>query len=255
MKTLAIIGASYLQRPLVEKAQEMGLRTICFAWAEGAVCKDLCDRFYPVSVTEKEEILRICRDEQIDEYSPASMPEGREDMHRKCALVVHPCTFGVSASDAESVVPCGEVGVGGTPLVVDVVPLFVESVEDKSILYFVGIEEVDGRIFDTPYGLVMAECDAVGCADRCFERGVFVSQDDFGIEELEVGEVQLRHIFGAQYAFGRECAIAIVVAKEYITGFEHECFRLGEASFYGIEEWREMLEGAGDRVELCDIVL
>ena len=66
MKTLAIIGASYLQRPLVEKAQEMGLRTICFAWAEGAVCKDLCDRFYPVSVTEKEEILRICREERID---------------------------------------------------------------------------------------------------------------------------------------------------------------------------------------------
>ena len=65
-KTLAIIGASYLQRPLVERAKEMGLRTICFAWAEGAVCKDLCDTFYPVSITEKEEILRICRSEQID---------------------------------------------------------------------------------------------------------------------------------------------------------------------------------------------
>lgn len=64
--TLAIIGASYLQEPLVLKAREMGLRTICFAWAEGAVCKDLCDVFYPVSITEKEEILRICRQEQID---------------------------------------------------------------------------------------------------------------------------------------------------------------------------------------------
>ena len=66
MKSLAIIGASYLQRPLVERAKEMGLRTICFAWAEGAVCKDLCDVFYPISITEKEEILRICRDEHID---------------------------------------------------------------------------------------------------------------------------------------------------------------------------------------------
>lgn len=66
MKTLAIIGASYLQRPLVERAKEMGLRTLCFAWAEGAVCKELCDVFYPVSVTEKEEILRICREEKID---------------------------------------------------------------------------------------------------------------------------------------------------------------------------------------------
>lgn len=66
MRTLAIIGASYLQRPLVERAKEMGLRTLCFAWAEGAVCKELCDVFYPVSVTEKEEILRICREEKID---------------------------------------------------------------------------------------------------------------------------------------------------------------------------------------------
>lgn len=66
MKKLAIIGASYLQRPLVEKAREMGLFTICFAWAEGAVCKDVADKFYPISIVEKEEILRICREEQID---------------------------------------------------------------------------------------------------------------------------------------------------------------------------------------------
>ena len=65
-KKLAIIGASYLQLPLVEKAKDMGVETICFAWEDGAVCKDLCDRFYPVSTVDKEEILRICRDEKID---------------------------------------------------------------------------------------------------------------------------------------------------------------------------------------------
>lgn len=66
MKTLAIIGASYLQRPLVEKAKAMGLRTICFAWAEGAVCKDLVDAFYPISIVEKEQILAVCQQEHID---------------------------------------------------------------------------------------------------------------------------------------------------------------------------------------------
>lgn len=66
MKKLAIIGASYLQRPLVEKAKEMGLYTICFAWAEGAVCKDLVDEFYPISIVDKEEILQICQEKQID---------------------------------------------------------------------------------------------------------------------------------------------------------------------------------------------
>lgn len=66
MTTLAIIGASYLQRPLVEKAKAMGLRTICFAWAEGAVCRDLVDVFYPISIVEKEEILAVCQKEHID---------------------------------------------------------------------------------------------------------------------------------------------------------------------------------------------
>ena len=65
MKTLAIIGAGYLQRPLVETAKQMGLRTICFAWPQGAVCRDVCDLFYPISITEKEQILEVCRKERI----------------------------------------------------------------------------------------------------------------------------------------------------------------------------------------------
>lgn len=41
MKKLTIIGASYLQRPLVEKCRELGIYSICFAWEEGAeVIKD-----------------------------------------------------------------------------------------------------------------------------------------------------------------------------------------------------------------------
>ncbi len=66
MKTLAVIGASYLQMPVVQKAKAMGLRVICFAWAEGAVCKDLADKFYPISIIEKEAILQVCQEEKID---------------------------------------------------------------------------------------------------------------------------------------------------------------------------------------------
>lgn len=65
-KKLAIIGASYLQRPLVEKCKELGVYSICFAWEDGAVCKDLCDNFYPISTIDKEAILKVCQDEQID---------------------------------------------------------------------------------------------------------------------------------------------------------------------------------------------
>jgi biotin carboxylase len=66
MKSLAIIGASYLQLPLVKKAKEMGLHTLCFAWAEGAVCKDEADEFFPISIIEAEQILAICQEKQID---------------------------------------------------------------------------------------------------------------------------------------------------------------------------------------------
>ena len=65
-KTIAIIGASYLQEPLALKAKEMGLYTLCFAWADGAVCKGLVDEFYPISIVEKEQILAICQEKHID---------------------------------------------------------------------------------------------------------------------------------------------------------------------------------------------
>lgn len=65
-KTIAIIGASYLQKPLVLKAKELGLRTICFAWDKDAVCKSLVDMFYPISIIEKDDILAKCKTEDID---------------------------------------------------------------------------------------------------------------------------------------------------------------------------------------------
>ena len=66
MKKLAIIGASYLQEPLVRKAKEMGLYTLCFAWRDGAVCADIADEFHDISIIEKEAILDICQKAKID---------------------------------------------------------------------------------------------------------------------------------------------------------------------------------------------
>ena len=66
MKKLAIIGAGYLQYPLVKKAHEMGIETFCFAWEEGAVCKDLATSFYPISILDKDAILKKCEEIEID---------------------------------------------------------------------------------------------------------------------------------------------------------------------------------------------
>jgi biotin carboxylase len=67
MKKLAILGASYLQQPLVQKAKQMGIETHCFAWDNDlAVCKNNADYFYPISVLEKEQILTKCQEIGVD---------------------------------------------------------------------------------------------------------------------------------------------------------------------------------------------
>lgn len=63
---IAIIGASTGQLPLCLKAKELGHSVICFAWEEGAICKDFVDTFYPISILEKDKILEICKSEKID---------------------------------------------------------------------------------------------------------------------------------------------------------------------------------------------
>lgn len=59
---LAIIGASYLQLPLIEKAKEMGYTTHVFAWAAGDVGETAADYFYPISIVEKEQICAKCQE-------------------------------------------------------------------------------------------------------------------------------------------------------------------------------------------------
>ena len=55
-KNLAIIGASYLQLPLIEKAKEMGYITHVFAWAANDVGEEAADYFYPISIVERSSI-------------------------------------------------------------------------------------------------------------------------------------------------------------------------------------------------------
>lgn len=66
MKKLAIMGSSYLQVPLIEKARELGIESHVFAWDEGTCGKTRCDHFYTISITEKEQILQKCEAIQID---------------------------------------------------------------------------------------------------------------------------------------------------------------------------------------------
>lgn len=62
---LAIIGASYLQLPLIKKAKEMGFITHVFAWKCGDVGEKEADYFYPISIIEKDQILSVCKELNI----------------------------------------------------------------------------------------------------------------------------------------------------------------------------------------------
>lgn len=60
MQRIAIIGSSEQQNPLILKAHEMGFETHVFAWQTGVdIGEKTADYFYPVSTSDKEEILKI----------------------------------------------------------------------------------------------------------------------------------------------------------------------------------------------------
>lgn len=61
-KNLAIIGASYLQLPLIKRAKELGYTTHVFAWAANDVGEKEADFFYPISIIEKDAICEKCKE-------------------------------------------------------------------------------------------------------------------------------------------------------------------------------------------------
>ena len=66
MNNLAIVGASYLQMPLIEKAKEMGYKTHVFAWAANDIGEEAADVFYPISIIEKDQILEVKATQHIN---------------------------------------------------------------------------------------------------------------------------------------------------------------------------------------------
>lgn len=73
MIKIAVIGANEPLLHFYRQAKALGYYIVGIAWEEGAVCKQYCDKFYPVSFTEKEEVLRICKDEKVNGITSFSL--------------------------------------------------------------------------------------------------------------------------------------------------------------------------------------
>ena len=63
---IAILGANEPLVPFYRQAKALGYEVICIAVEDGAVCKDYCDRFYPISFADKDQVVEICRQEKVD---------------------------------------------------------------------------------------------------------------------------------------------------------------------------------------------
>ena len=60
---IAIIGTNEQQNPLILRAKEMGFETHVFAWQTGGeIGEKTADFFYPISITEKDEIFQKCKE-------------------------------------------------------------------------------------------------------------------------------------------------------------------------------------------------
>ena len=72
-RRIAVLGANAPSIPFYRQAKDLGYYIIGIAWAEGAVCKKYCDKFYPISFKDKDEVLRVCREEKIDGITSFSL--------------------------------------------------------------------------------------------------------------------------------------------------------------------------------------
>lgn len=73
MYKIAVIGANEPLIPFYKQAKALGYYIVGIAWAEGAVCKEYCDKFYPISFSDREAVLRVCIEEGVDGITSFSL--------------------------------------------------------------------------------------------------------------------------------------------------------------------------------------
>ena len=73
MKKIAVVGANKPLLPFYKQAKALGYFIIGIAYEKGAVCKPYCDKFYPISFVDKDEVLAACREEEIDGITSFSL--------------------------------------------------------------------------------------------------------------------------------------------------------------------------------------
>ena len=65
MITVAIIGAGIMAKKIAIRAKELHIKTLCFAWSNGAEAKESVDEFHDVNIFDTETIINICKKKNV----------------------------------------------------------------------------------------------------------------------------------------------------------------------------------------------
>lgn len=66
MKKIAVLGANYPLLSFYKQAKQLGYEIYSFASGDDTICSKYADYFYPISFTETDEIIKICKKNNID---------------------------------------------------------------------------------------------------------------------------------------------------------------------------------------------
>lgn len=62
MKKIAIIGAQHIAIIFAKRMKELGIESHCFSWEKDKFISKYVDYFHPISIFEKEKILKKCKE-------------------------------------------------------------------------------------------------------------------------------------------------------------------------------------------------
>ncbi|MDL2227870.1 ATP-grasp domain-containing protein [Bacteroidales bacterium OttesenSCG-928-K03] len=90
-KRIAILGANAPLRSFYKQAKNLGFEIYSFAWEEGAVCKQYADHYYPISFINKEEILQICKKNDVNGVTSFSLESALPAVNYVARGINSPC--------------------------------------------------------------------------------------------------------------------------------------------------------------------
>lgn len=210
MRKLAIIGASDFQNPLILKAKEKGLETHVFAWESGDVGERTADHFYPISITEIDQIAEKCREIGVDGICTIGTDLGNITVAKvaaKLGLVANPVDAVARSTNKhlmrETFEACGD----PSPRSREV--RGVEEAESLDLEFPVIVKPTDRSgsrgitRLDGPEGLAEAVSEAL---DVSFEKAALV-------EEFVPGQE-----YSVEYVSWRGSHTFLALTKKYTTG-------------------------------------